>query len=938
MATEKDLQNKTITALREVGYQYSGDNWDEKTLQDNFINKILQLNKNKLPNGLTPAETNRLLSQLPSRFRNAYSTLRHGLTLALDNGEQITLNFLDRLNPTKNSFQVIEEAHIQGITKTRLDLIILINGIPVVNIELKRKSAVHGVDEALNQINRYAKNGDYMNNLYVFTQLFVVSNDIVTKYFPASPRSEAKEPYKKAFTWTDEHNHPIHELTKFVETFLTPEQLTRTLTRYMLLTPQNLSDDTYVLRPYQLYAVENSIHRLTNTNENGFIWHATGSGKTLTSYMLGTALAQKPKFKKVIMLLDRNDLADQTIAEYQTFDPDFVKTSVKGRTLHKHLTDPTVKFVMTTTQSFSKWVERYTKTSEKLSQQHICFVIDECHRTTFGEMFKTIRQTFPKAQFVGFTGTPRLAENPTITNLLTKDIFGQPIHIYTTKNAINDNNVLPFKINEIEVLSSTPVDRKNKTYFNNPARLEQISSHIVENLWKNTSQETLIKNPNTVNTGYTAMLATQGKETAYNYWKTLTPQLAKQNRTTALVYSVTDNTEDKGHGTELDWYYENLKNHDHTFGTNFSETWKTDRAGSRINHLRDVTKRVKNREIDLLIVSDMLLTGFDAQTLNTLYLDKNLDYHGLLQALSRTNRTHPQTDKKFGRIVIYSDRNMNDDIDNAILLFSNGENVHGVIDRKTFHQIYNETIEAINTLTTKTPNPEQVHQIDNGPEYLEILKTYSKVQTLIRDLQTYDEWEPKDWPKLGITPDELDTYKAHLYEAGKKFLENNDLPVEISEEIVFTMGILTTHTIDVAYINDLLDQAVYAPPRKVAAYVKTVYNAVAQSTDPQVKANAEAILNTATAILNGEVKTHEQRKQRLDQELTEKENARIITYADDYNVPEEEFRNWVALHKINANPPASLIGTELRKQKLGFIQTNTKQKEIIKLITEKFPV
>lgn len=937
MATEKDLQIKTISALNAEGYEYAGSQWDETALEQNFITQFTKLNHQKLPNGLAAGEKTRLLNTLPLRFRQAYSALRHGITLTLDTGEQVNLQLLNHLQPELNTYQVIEEAKIQGVTGTRLDLIILVNGLPVVNIELKSKSVTYGVDEAINQINRYAKNGDYINNLYVFNQLFVVSNDITTKYFPASPRSEQQEPYKKAFTWTDEHNKPIHELTKFVNTFLNPNQLIKTLTKYMLLTPENISNDTYVLRPYQLYAVEKSIQRLTETNDNGFIWHATGSGKTLTSYMLGSAISQKPKFAKTIMLLDRNDLADQTITEFHSFNPDFVKTSAKGRELHNQLTDPGTKFIITTTQSFSRWVENYKKTSQKLAKSPICFIVDECHRTTFGDMFKIIRQTLPLAQFVGFTGTPRLAENPTDTNLLTKDIFGEPLHIYTTKNAINDNNVLPFKINEVEVVASFLPGSKNKQYFTSTSRLNQISNHIAENLWKSTNQETLIKDPELVVDGYTAMLAAQGKETAYNYWKQLTPKLAAQNRTTALVYSITDNMEDTGNGTEIEWYLENLKHHDLLFNTNFSELWTTDRSGARIAHLRDVTKKVKTKDIDLLIVSHMLLTGFDAQTLNTLYLDRNLDHHDLLQAMSRTNRTHEKTAKQYGKIVIFSDREMNEDIDNTILLFSNGDNVHGVIDRKTYAEVYNETIQAIQNLKTATPDPEQIHNIDNGEEYLKTLHQYSHTQTLIRDLQTYDEWEPKDWAKLKITQDSLDTYKAHLYEAGKKFISGNKITAKLAEEIVFALGGLTTHTIDVAYINALLDQAVYAPPKKRDAYVKKVKNAVSQSTDPEVQANKDAILRTADAIQNGEVTSHEQRRDRLDHEREVKETARIVTYSDDYGVSEETFRSWVTSHRIHSTPPAEEIGAELRKQKLGFLKTRTKQEEIIKLIAEKFP-
>ena len=942
MPTEKDIQDKAVSTLKQQGYTYLGSNLSLEDVEQLFFSEFERLNKTKLSNGqLTDAEKIRVRNALPLTARSAYSVLRHGITITLDSNKTVNLNFYDRHNVTNNTFHVTEELNVPGIHKGRLDLVLLMNGVPIVHMELKKPGTAHGVDEALDQINRYNNAGIFSHSLMRFIQVYCISNNITTKYFAASPQAEQTslkkdhKPYRKAFYWTDEKNKKIHELSPFIEAFLNPQRLMDTLSYYIILTPAEGSNETFILRPYQLYAVENAMTRLLETNHNGFIWHATGSGKTLTSYMLATSLAQTPKFHKTIMLLDRNDLADQTITEYRSFNNNFVKDVTRGKSLHEQLTDPTEKFVLTTLQSFKNWLKKHRKTSTWLNKKPVCFVVDECHRTTFGGMFKDIRQTFNNAQFVGFTGTPRLAENPTDRDLLTKDIFGEPIHIYTTKNAIDDGNVLPFSVSEVSVESNgTP---ENKSYYRDTNRMLLVSEHISNNLWKNTAQGVEIKPEGHVE-GYTAMLATQGKQEAYKYWQTLTPALATQNRTTAMVYSITDNTEDKGEGTEVEWYVDVLTSHDSTFGTDFVANWAEDREGTRKAHLRDVTKRVKNKEIDLLIVSDMLLTGFDAQTLNTIYLDKNLDYHNLLQAMSRTNRVHSSTGKQFGNVVIFSDRQMNDAIDDAILLFSNGENVEGVVDRKNFKTIYNETTAAINELVSTVPAPEQVSEIETPEKFLHVLQLYMKARNLTRAIQTYDEWEKNDWLKLGMTEDLMDEYFSHIYETRKKFTVATGEGTDLIEEIDFHISSISVHTIDVAYINHLLRNATYAPKREKEKWVKKVRNAVETSTDPSVEQFKEVILSTAEAVQAGKITNDSQLNNHMETKKTAVLEERFLVTAEDYLIPVHMLKSWTEEYEKVGKVPTHTIRSTIQKQKLGLFITASKVDELATLITEKLAV
>ncbi len=930
--SEKVLQDIALRELAALGYSKLGSNMDINDLWDNFFIQTELLNIAQLPNGLNPNERNRLMESLPLTIRDSHNVLRNGLTLTLDNNKVINLYFFDKHDLTNNTFQVVEELTVQGVSKNRLDLVILINGIPVTNIELKRKGVASGVDEAINQINRYNKAAVYRQGLLKFLQIFVVSNNVFTKYFAVSPRAEQNESYSKSFFWTDEHNVRINDISTFIKAFFNKDQLTKTIRDYIIITPQEESNEALILRPYQIFAVEKSKEILLNSDKNCFIWHATGSGKTLTSYMLANSIAYSEKFGKVIMLLDRNDLADQTIEEYKKFNPGLVGNVHKGKDLHNQMTDPNQNFIMTTIQSFDKWQKKYGKTVSKLKLGTFCFVVDECHRTTFGSMFKDIRKTFNNSQFVGLTGTPRLAENPTDTDFLTKDLFGEPAHIYTIKNAIDDGNVLPFSMHEVEIKSLQEPESKKRSYYSTPSRMLEVATHICTNLWKNTAQKNINKGQDLVPIGYTAMLACQGKSEAMQYWRMITPVLQKQGRTTAIVFSLEDNTEDKGSGSQHDWYLEILKHHDESFETSFTTLWGTDRSRAVKDHTRDVTNRVKNREIDLLIVSDMLLTGFDAQTLNTIYLDKNLEYHGLLQAMSRVNRTHSSSGKQYGNVIIFSDREMNDRVDDSITLFSNGGAVEGVVSRKSYKDIYNDTVEAIDTLKSRVDKPSDIATIDNAEDLIQAIRLFGNARRLIKNIQTYDEWENKDWNKLSITEDQMEEYYAHIYEQRKKFSVETGHDEALLEELDFEIHAIIEYVINVAYINQLLHNGIFAPKREREKWWNRARNAIDSSDDPEVIKNREALLKTVEAASSGSITNTTELFEKLDESRNEIQALRFEKYSQLFGIEPKHLKLWIAIYENTNHVPREMIQKALRDKGLSFLAMNAKVEEIIKIV------
>lgn len=950
MATEDGLRNSIVQMLQKQGYQRlpSYQNIDGDSFWSNFKTHLERLNSETLSDSpLTETEFERLKINLPKTTRTAYQTLREGIRLMLDDGTKTTLKLYDTLNNENNVYQVAEEVTAEGSTMTvRFDLILLINGIPFSNMELKRPKSRTGTGEAVSQINRYTAEGVYRKGLARFIQYYSVSNGHETKYFATNPKVDSTDMSKLrtqaygsfVFRWTDENNVPANTAELFVKSFYHPTITHKLLTQYMLLLPPEINS-IIILRPYQIYAVEAATHSVTEGN-NSLIWHATGSGKTLTSFVLAKTLIERTP-NKVVMLLDRNDLADQTIREYSRFDitGTIANGIVKGKSLHNALKDPTHKLVITTIQSYSRWAQRYKRTVHKLSNQPTVFIIDECHRSTFGDMFAHIRRSFTKSTFVGFTGTPIMPENAREHELITAELFGEPTHTYNIQNAIDDGNVLRFKVQNTQNSKTVPKN-PDKSYYRNQHRINNNAEFITHNLKKHTQQADETKHPNT--TGFTAMLATDGKASAIAYWELLTPALSQQNRTTAIVYSINENGEhtlpdgtivyEKNHYTRI------LRQWDEQWGTNYAELAHTDFQEAHKNHTTDVIAKTKAGKIDLLIVSDMLLTGFDAPILSTIYLDKNLKYHNLLQAISRTNRTH-SSDKQVGNVITFQDREMDQDLQDTIRLYSGGHPEDSIIDRLPYDEVMAKIYHDLDTLKKACPSPEVLDEYSNIKDLVHVSSTLNSIHKNLSLARLYTEWEERDYERLGTSEDDLDEYYTHLQQKRDSLRKTPRDTLEYAEDLTdldFYIQEAGYYIIDVAYITNLLHSFVSAPPEAKEKWIKETEKSLKRTNSEEVNKTRQALENALTACKDGKVSSVDDLIKTLSHERTLLYKQKVRKLANDYELDERDFDEWVRFYQIHDQHSDKIQGTLKKIPGLSFKERRAKSLAIKETIETQF--
>jgi len=533
---------------------------------------------------------------------------------------------------------------MEGSYKNRFDVTILVNGLPLVQIELKRRGLE--MKEAFNQIQRYQKHSFWSGHgLFHFLQLFVISNGVNTKYYANNPPKNGKSAdFKQTFFWADADNKKISQLQEFAEVFLEKCQLSKIITKYIVL---NESEQILMaLRPYQYYAVENIVETVKNSENNGYIWHTTGSGKTLTSFKTAQILTQSPEVKKVVFVVDRKDLDFQTIKEFNAFSEGSVDATGNTKKLVQQFGDDT-KLIVTTLQKLNTAImrDKYLSTMEPLKDENMVFIFDECHRSQFGDTHKRITEFFNKVQMFGFTGTPIFADNASKNALgkrTTKDLFGQCLHKYVITDAIRDENVLKFSVEYIRTFKQkdniVDIDVEaidTKEVMEADERLEKIVDYIIANHSRKTHAYE-----------FTAMMAVANVPTLIKYYELFRKKLNEglHHLRVATIFSYSANEDDEDVATledempedgqpvnkhsreKLDEY---IGDYNETYGTNFS-------TNNFYGYYKDIGKRVKAREVDILLVVNMFLTGFDSKPLNTIYVDKNLKYHGLLQAYSRT--------------------------------------------------------------------------------------------------------------------------------------------------------------------------------------------------------------------------------------------------------------------------------------------------------------
>ncbi|PRC95420.1 restriction endonuclease subunit R [Bacillus cereus] len=756
---------------------------DYDTLLANFRNQLNEFNKHKLAGqSLTDKEFRRILTAIEGKsIYDSAKILRDKLLIEREDGSELYVELLNTKDWCKNLFQVTTQTTVVGKYENRYDATILINGLPLVQIELKRR----GLDfkEAFNQIQRYRRHS--FQGLYHFLQIFVVSNGVDTKYFS---NSDYAIQFGFTFFWSDEENNIITNLQEFTKSFLQPCHLAKMISRYMIINDTDKA--LMVMRPYQVYAVEALVKRATETNNNGYIWHTTGSGKTLTSFKSGQILANEESIKKVFFLVDRQDLDSQTIAEFNKFEKGSVDRTDKTDELIKQIKNPIKNFIVTTIQKMSNAVKnpRYAKIMEPYKEEHVVFIIDECHRSQFGDMRKDIDHHFQNAQYFGFTGTPRFEENKSQDGRTTADLFEKCLHHYLIKDAIRDGNVLGFSVEYISTFKSN-VDENDNTkvqsidtdeVLHHPTRLEMIAGHILDN-----------HNRRAKSKGYCGLFTVDSIPALIKYYDIFKKK--DHNLKIAGIYSFGANEESDGteeHSREaLDRM---IADYNKMYGTDFStDTWD--------RYFSDVSKKMKNAQIDILIVVNMLLTGFDSKPLNTLYVDKNLQYHNLLQAYSRTNRVEKAT-KPYGNVVCY--RNLKNETDETIRLFSRTNSVDDVL-MKSYEEYLAKFKEALQQLREVAVIPEEVDELEREEDKRAFIIAFKNVTKMLQYLQSFSDFE-FDEKELNISEQSYEDYKSKYFKIYEGMKKEKTQKESILQDVDFEMELMHTDRINVSYIMNLI--------------------------------------------------------------------------------------------------------------------------------------
>ncbi|ACA55536.1 type I restriction endonuclease subunit R [Clostridium botulinum] len=780
--SEAELEKQLIKQLESKGYNKVKISTEEELIK-NFRVQLNKYNEEKLAGTpLTDKEFERVMRKVEGKsiFEGA-KILRDKWPLKRDDGLEVYIEFFNSKSLCKNIFQVTTQTTVVGKYTNRYDVTLLVNGLPLVQIELKRR----GVDfkEAFNQIQRYRKHS--YQGLYRYIQIFIVSNGMDTKYFSNSDRDIL---YTHTFFWTDEKNQRISKLNDFTDTFLERSFISKIIARYMII---NYTEKILmVMRPYQIYAVEALINRALETNGNGYIWHTTGSGKTLTSFKASQILSKEPKIKKVFFLVDRKDLDSQTINEFNKFEPKSVDVTDKTSTLIKQIKDVNKPLIVTTIQKMANAIKspRYTKIMEQYKDEKVAFIIDECHRSQFGSMHIAIEKHFKKAQYFGFTGTPILKENKSQDGRTTADLFDEMLHSYLIKDAIKDNNVLGFSVEYISTFKGQfdenddtkvkAIDKKEA--FMDDERISQIAQDIIKN-----------HNKKTKDRQYTAIFAVESIEMLVKYYDKFKKLDHNLKITGIFSYGVNEDAEGKDEHSR-DSLEEIIKDYNEMFDTKYStDTFQ--------GYFANVSKKVKSGQIDILIVVNMFLTGFDSKTLNTLYIDKNLAYHSLIQAYSRTNRVYKST-KPYGNIVCY--RNLKKKTDEAIKLFSLTDNANEVL-MKSYNHYLEAFKESVLNLYKIVPRPEDVDFIEGEKEKKEFIVAFRELSKILIKLQTFVEFE-FDEDKLLISEQTYQDFKSKYLAIYDSFKNDEEGKASILDDIDFGIELMHTDKINVDYIMNLI--------------------------------------------------------------------------------------------------------------------------------------
>ena len=804
--SEAALENGLIDTLQKMNYEYVHIE-EEKNLSANFKKQLEKHNKKKLEElgrtEFTYSEFEKILIYLEggTRFEKA-KKLRDLFPLELESGERLWVEFLNRTHWCQNEFQVSNQITVEGRKKCRYDVTILINGLPLVQIELKRRGVE--LKQAYNQIQRYHKTS--FHGLFDYIQLFVISNGVNTRYFANNPNSG----YKFTFNWTDAANVPFNDLEKFATVFFDKCTLGKIIGKYIVLHEGDKC--LMVLRPYQFYAVEKILDRVENSNDNGYIWHTTGAGKTLTSFKAAQLVSELDDVDKVMFVVDRHDLDTQTQAEYEAFEPGAVDSTDNTDELVKRLHSNS-KIIITTIQKLNAAVSKqwYSSRIEEIRHSRIVMIFDECHRSHFGECHKNIVKFFDNTQIFGFTGTPIFVENA-VDGHTTKEIFGNCLHKYLIKDAIADENVLGFLVEYYH--GNENVDNADQD------RMTEIAKFILNNF-----------NKSTFDGEFDALFAVQSVPMLIRYYKIFKSLNPKIRIGAVFTYAANSSQDDEQTGMntggfasestgEADELQAIMDDYNNMYGTSF--TTENFRAYYDDINLRMKKKKADMKPLDLCLVVGMFLTGFDSKKLNTLYVDKNMEYHGLLQAFSRTNRVLNEK-KRFGKVVCF--RDLKSKVDEAIKLFSNGTPTEDIV-RKPFNEVKKDYQELTKDFLEHYPKSHYVDYLQSENDKKLFILAFRDIIKKHAEIQVYDEFEEDD-PDLGMTEQEFMDFRSKYLDIYDSFaVQNKEQPTtyQVSEDnpgmvgepdpqqetatgmgdIDFCLELLHSDIINVAYILELI--------------------------------------------------------------------------------------------------------------------------------------
>lgn len=715
------------------------------------------------------------------RFDKA-KTLRDRFALTRDDESTFYVRFFNMDQWCKNEYQVAHQITQAGRYENRYDVTLLVNGLPLVQIELKRRGVE--MKEAFNQIQRYHKHS-FTGTLFEYVQMFVISNGVNTKYFSNNPRQS----FEQTFYWTDEKNQKITQLDDFADMFLEKCNLSEMIAEHIVLSESLRIPMT--LRPYQYYAVKAIEARVRESDKNGYIWHTTGSGKTLTSYKASQILSRIPEVKKVLFVVDRKDLDIQTTKEFNSFSDGSVDGTDNTRHLVEQLKDPNRKLIVTTIQKLDIAIGRaaYLKEFEYLSNEKVVIIFDECHRSQFGATHARITGFFKRAQLFGFTGTPIFAEN-NVGGVTTADVFGERLHRYIITNAISDDNVLGFAVEYVgkykqrdpdtldaDIFAETLVEGiDTKEVLESEDRLRKITDYVLAD-WKR----------KTKNGKFNALFAVSNIDVLKRYYG-LFRERKSENFRIATIFTYQANEDESGDMLDVDPLAEGpainvhsrdfLENCIKEYNVEYSTNFSTDRF---YDYYRDLQKRIKDKQVDLVLVVNMFLTGFDSPRLNTLYVDKNLRYHGLIQAYSRTNRLL-DSDKPHGNIVSF--RNLKKATDVALALFGD-ENAKEIVFKKPYEEQKKEFEAKLGELRAQVPEVISVDDLRGEEEKAEFVKTFRDLLRIKSSLETFAEFS---FGELGISEQEfydyqskyLDIYEGRTKSEGESILDQIDFEIELT--------------------------------------------------------------------------------------------------------------------------------------------------------------